>query len=87
MFGLSKDQYTSLHVMFMVLFLISIVLHIYLNWKLLMVYLKNKKSEFSLLTKEFVLALDVTLVFLFGTLYEIPPFKTFLNFEESIKES
>jgi len=87
LFGLSKEQYGALHVTFMVLFLVGMVLHIYLNWKPLMMYLKNRSREFSLLTKEFVLALGFTLVFLFGTLYEVAPFKTFLDFEDSIKQS
>lgn len=85
--GLSKTQYGNLHVTFMVLFLVGIFLHIYLNWKPLITYLKNKQREFSILTKEFILALGFTLIFIFGTLYEIPPFKTFLDFEEGIKQS
>ncbi|WP_024954745.1 DUF4405 domain-containing protein [Sulfurospirillum arcachonense] len=87
LFGLSKTQYGSLHVTFMVLFLVGMVLHLYLNWKPLISYLKNKNQEFTLLTKEFLLSLIFTLAFLFGTLYEIPPFKTFLDFEDSIKTS
>lgn len=87
LFGLSKEQYGSLHVTFMVLFLVGMILHLFLNWKPLMMYLKNKQREFSLLTKEFALALGFTLVFLFGTLYEVTPFKTFLDFEDSVKKS
>ncbi len=45
LFGLSKTQYGSLHVTFMVLFLVGMVLHLYLNWKPLMQYLKNKKKR------------------------------------------
>jgi len=87
LFGLSKTQYGNLHVTFMVLFLIGIILHIYLNWNPIMVYLKNKNREFSLLTKEFILAFSFTLIFILGTLYEVAPFKTFLDFESSVKES
>jgi hypothetical protein len=85
--GLSKTQYGNLHVTFMVLFLSTAIIHIYLNWKPLLTYLKNKQRDFSLLTKEFLLAFFLTLVFIFGTIYEIPPFKNFLNFEEGIKQS
>lgn len=86
-FGLTKTQYSSLHATFMVLFLLGMVLHIYLNWKPLMMYLKNKNRKFSLLTKEFLLAFGFTLVFLLGTLYDIAPFKTFLDFQKNIKIS
>lgn len=86
-FGLTKTQYGNLHVTFMVLFLVGMALHLYLNYKPLIVYLKNKRREFSLLTKEFILAFGFTLVFLLGTLYEVAPFKTFLDFETDIKAS
>lgn len=87
LFGLSKTQYGNLHVTFMVLFLIGMILHIYLNWTPLMCYLKNKSRKFTLLTKEFILAFSFTLLFILGTLYQVPPFKTFLDFEDSVKES
>lgn len=85
--GLTKTQYGNLHVTFMVLFLAGMLLHLWLNWKPLMMYLKNKQREFSLLTKEFILAFGFTLVFVLGTLYEVAPFKTFLDFEANVKES
>lgn len=85
--GLSKTQYGNLHVTFMVLFLVTAAVHVYLNWKPLMMYLKNKQREFSIFTKEFGLAFGFTLIFIVGTLYEIPPFKNFLDFEESVKQS
>jgi len=85
--GLSKDQYGALHVTFMVLFLVGMILHLYLNWGPLISYLKNKKREFSLFTKEFILAFIFTIVFILGTLYQVTPFKTFLDFEASVKES
>ena len=61
----------------MVLFLLGMFLHLYLNWGPLIAYLKNKKREFSLLTKEFILAFSFTIIFILGTLYEVAPFKTF----------
>ncbi|WP_331775358.1 DUF4405 domain-containing protein [Sulfurospirillum sp. 1612] len=87
LFGLSKDQYTDLHVTFMVLFIVGIALHLYLNWRPLMHYLQNKERNFSILTKEFAMAFGFALLFIFGTLYQIPPFKTFTDFEASVKNS
>ena len=52
--GLDKTQYTNLHVTFMVLFLVGMLFHIYLNWRALFIYLTNKAREFSLFTKEFI---------------------------------
>lgn len=87
LFGLDKDQYTNLHVTFMVLFVIGILLHIYFNWRPLLHYLKNKSRTFSLLTKEFALALGFNLLFLFGTLYYWVPFEQFLDLQDDIKSS
>ncbi len=87
LFGLDKTQYTNLHVTFMVLFLVGMILHLYLNWKPLLCYFKNKTKTFSLLTKEFVLALGFNLLFLFGTLNYWAPFEQFIDFEEEVKSS
>ena len=71
----------------MIIFVIGIAVHIWLNWTPLISYLKNQSRRFSLLTKEFVLAFGVTLVFIIGTLLELPPFQTFLDFQEDVKNS
>ena len=85
--GLDKTQYTNLHVTFMVLFLVGMIFHIYLNWSSLLNYLKNKTRTFSLLTKEFLLAFGINLLFVVGTLYYWAPFEQFLDFQDEIKAS
>jgi hypothetical protein len=85
--GLTKDQYAALHVTFMVLFLLSIVLHVWLNWTPLMHYLKNRKAKLTFATKEMLVALGITVLFVGGTLGEMPPFSTLLAFEEQVKVS
>lgn len=83
--GLDKTQYTNLHVTFMVLFLLGMIFHIYLNGSSFLSYLKNRARTFSLLTKEFLLALSINLLFLVGTLYYWTPFEQFLDFQDEIK--
>ena len=85
--GLDKTQYTILHVTFMVLFLVGMLFHIYLNWCPLMCYLKNRARQFSLLTKEFILALTINVIFVIGTLYYWAPIEQFLDFEDDVKAS
>ena len=85
--GLDKTQYTNLHVTFMVLFIVGIFVHLYLNYRPLLGYLKNKARSFSLLTKEFILAFGLNLLFVLGTLYYWVPFEQFLDFEDEIKSS
>lgn len=85
--GLDKLQYTNLHVTFMVLFLVGMIFHLYLNWGLLKCYFKNRSRQFSLLTKEFMLALVFNVLFVVGTLYYWTPFEQFLDFQDDIKAS
>jgi len=87
LFGLSKTQYGNLHVTFMVLFLVGMFFHIFLNWSLLIKYLKNKEHKISFLTKEFLLAFLLSATFIIGTLYQKAPFSTFLDLQDDIKES
>ncbi|MBN1839869.1 MAG: DUF4405 domain-containing protein [Campylobacterales bacterium] len=87
LFGLDKTQFSNLHVSVMVLFLIGMLFHIYLNWNALFNYLKNKSREVSLLNKEFLLALGINLLFVIGTLLYWVPFETFFDFQDQLKSS
>ena len=71
----------------MVLFLVGMLFHLYLNWKPLFSYLKDKTRTFSLLTKEFLIALSINILFVLGTLYYWTPFEQFLDFEDEVKSS
>ena len=79
LFGWSKDQFAEIHTTFMVLFIVTTLLHIYYNWKPLTSYMKNQAKAFVFFTKEMVVALSIVLLFLIGTLYTIVPFSTFLD--------
>lgn len=85
--GLDKTHYSHLHVTFMVLFLVGMIFHIFLNWRPLLQYFINKTKAFPFLTKEFLLALGINLIFFIGTLYYWTPFEQFLDFQDDIKAS
>lgn len=87
LWGLSKTQWGSLHVNLGLLFLIAICLHIYYNWNPIVAYLKNKGAELRVFTKDFTVALLLTLVFSLGTYWELPPFSTIISIGEQIKEA
>ncbi|MEA3490981.1 MAG: DUF4405 domain-containing protein [Campylobacterota bacterium] len=86
LFGWSKDQFAQIHTTFMVLFVIATILHIYYNWKPLTGYMKNRLKQFIFFTKEMLVALLISLLFLLGTLYSIPPFSNFLQLGDSLKD-
>jgi hypothetical protein len=85
--GVTKEQYGSIHITFMILFITATILHIYYNWKPMTSYMKNKAKEMIVFTKEMIIATVVTFVFILGTLFEIPPFSSFLHLGESISDS
>lgn len=87
LFGLSKEQWGEIHINTGFLFLLSLILHIYYNWKPIVSYLKDKAKQLKILTKEFNIALIITLLVTVGTYFEIPPFSTVIGIGNDFKES
>ena len=86
LFGLTKTQYGEIHTTSMVTFLFFGIFHIYYNWKPIVSYLKDKQRKISFTKKEFLIAFGLNLIFVFGTLFMIQPFKAFLDLQENIKD-
>jgi len=86
LWGLTKEQWGSIHINIGLLFLLCIFLHIYYNWKPLFNYLKNKARQLKVLTREFNAALVLTLIFAIGTYLEVVPFNWVLELNEHLKD-
>lgn len=84
--GLSKTQWGDIHINTGILFLLSLALHTYYNWGAIVKYLKNKSRKLTIFTKNFNVALVITLAFVLGTFFEIQPFSGILNISSGIKE-
>jgi len=82
--GLDKQQWDNLHINVGILFLVFIVWHIYFNWKPIKAYLKVKR-EWKVFTKEFNVALVVTLLFAVGTITMTFPLSALVNIGNGIK--
>ncbi|MGB5919617.1 DUF4405 domain-containing protein [Arcobacter sp.] len=87
LFGLSKENYAHIHSIFMVLFIIMTLIHVFYNWKPLTSYMKNSAKQMILFTKEMVVSIVLVLVFLIGTIFFVPPFSFFLDFGNGVKNS
>lgn len=85
--GFSKEQYASIHSTFMVLFIIMTILHLFYNWKPITSYMKNQAKELIVFTKDMIISFILVFIFLLGTLFEVSPFSTFLNFGDGVKNS
>jgi hypothetical protein len=83
--GLSKTQYGQVHTTFMVLFLVTGIWHIVLNWNPILNYLKDRAKKIRIFTPEFNISLLISVFFLVGTLAGWFPFHQFLNGGEAIK--
>lgn len=87
LWGLSKTQWGNIHINIGILFLIAILLHIYYNWKPILSYLKNPMRQLKIFTKDFNIALILTLFVALGTYLEIPPVVWLLDVSSAIKDS
>lgn len=87
LWSLSKEQWGAIHINVGFLFSLSLSLHIYYNWKTIVLYLKNKAKQVKVFTKEFNVALILILICIIGTYAEIPPFSTIIKISDEFKES
>jgi hypothetical protein len=87
LWGLTKTQWESFHINLGLLLLLAILLHIYLNWKVIASYFKDKAKRVRVFTEEFNIALVLTMLFVVGTYLEVPPFLWVVEISESIKDS
>ena len=85
--GLDKTQWGDMHINMGLLFLLSIGLHIYYNWRTLLAYLKDKARHLKIWTPEFNAAFGLTAVVLVGTLAILPPFSWTLVFNTHLKDA
>lgn len=77
--GLNKDNLGQTHITVSMLFLILMVLHIWLNWKSIWLYMKNRNGRVIVFTAETTAALAISCFVFLGTLYFIAPFSTIVN--------
>lgn len=84
---MSKTTWDELHITLGALFLVAALLHIWLNWKPIMAYMKNKAKELVVFTPSMVISIIITLYVLVGTFLHLPPMEQVLVFGESVKES
>ncbi len=85
--GLSKTHWGEQHTTIGFLFLGAGMLHIYYNWKVIVAYMKNKLRQVRVFTGAFNVALVLTIIFIVGTYFHIPPMSTIVAISDSFKEA
>lgn len=85
--GLTKKDWTNLHIWFSTLFLVVTVFHIVFNWRPLLGYFKDRLTRRITFRWEWAAALAVCGLVYGGTRTGIPPFSSLLAFNEDLKQS
>lgn len=83
---LSKENWGAVHTNLGFLLFLTLVLHVFYNWKPMISYMRNQSKQLRIFTPNFNISLAVTLVVAFGTLAGIPPFSSILDLSASIKD-
>jgi len=85
--ALTKGQWIALHDWFCLVFVAGSILHVYLNWKALVSYFKSRVSKAFAFRTEWLLALMICVGVFVGTLGNVAPFSSLMNWNKAIKRS
>jgi len=83
--GITKEGWGAMHTIFSLLFMIIAILHLRYNWRVFLIYIRDKVKQSIRLRWEFLAAVLVSVIIFVGTLYNMPPFATIMGFGERIK--
>lgn len=87
-FGLSKEQWASLHMSFVAIMLVTGLLHFFwFNWSVFLGYLRSKTTRTLRHFPEMAIAIAVTLFFWIGTVHELPPAISITHWADAIDAS
>lgn len=87
MLGLTKHDWSGVHVWFAILFITAAVFHLIFNLRPLLNYFKDRVSRRLSLRREWVTGVSICGLVFAGTQAGLPPFSTVLAMGESVKKS
>ncbi|MBI5689809.1 MAG: DUF4405 domain-containing protein [Verrucomicrobia bacterium] len=85
--GLRKSEWGGVHIWFGTLFLVMTAFHVFYNWRPLLSYFKNRVTRAVGFRQEWAVAGALTAVVFAGTKADLPPFSSFLTWNEEFKAS
>jgi len=86
--GFTKEGWQAIHTVFSTTFVILSIFHLFtINWKAFLSYLKTKTQTGVNKKRELYLSSVLTLLFFFGIIYSVPPFKYVMDFGEYLTAS
>ncbi|MCP4725159.1 MAG: DUF4405 domain-containing protein [bacterium] len=85
-FGITKTGWEGVHDIFMIVFLISICMHIFFNWRPLLNYIKGRNSTTVRLKKELIIAVCLITLIAVGSVQQVQPFWSVMKLNDLIKD-
>ncbi|HOP05692.1 MAG TPA: DUF4405 domain-containing protein [candidate division Zixibacteria bacterium] len=86
MLGLTKTQWGNIHILSSILFIIAGGVHIYLNWKPLMNYFKDKARRGVKLRRELAISSVLSVWVVVSAIWPFPPLSYLLDFNTWLKD-
>jgi len=86
MLGLDKMRWQALHIIFMIVFTLAGLMHVWLNLKAIKLYLKHRSKKMVVFTKEMTIAFLITTGLFYGTVVKYPPLATFVKMNKSFND-
>jgi hypothetical protein len=85
--GLSKYQWSAIHIVFSLMLLLILAGHLYFNWRMLSHFIWDKMRQVVTLKKELAGAFTVAVFLFVGTLWGVQPLKAVTDLRETMKRS
>lgn len=85
--GLSKGQWGDMHITTSLLFVLAGAGHIWMNWKALLNYFRERASKTLTIKSEMVAAALLVAFFTVGGTYQIPPLNYVIELNEYVRDS
>jgi len=86
LWGATKENWAAFHILLSLLFLIAGLVHIVLNWRPIVFYLKDRGRRLRVVTPDFLVALGLTLAFSIGSLAGWVPFRWVMDMNTQLKD-
>ena len=87
MLGLAKSQWGDIHITTCLMFLIAGAYHIWFNWRTLVSYFAARRAAGLTRKREMAISTVVTLFFIAGAIYQVPPLSYVLTLNNTIKQA
>jgi len=85
--GLTKTDWTNMHIIFCIIFMLTAFFHLYYNWNVLINYIYSKAKKALNLRKELAVVCAIVILSFIGSLKPFPPFNFLLDLSDYLKNA